>query len=284
MNDNTIKNLDFHQTFRPDRNLLSNLLMNLPDCSGKTIKEISDLTGIPTGESSGKVVPTICYLKYMGLITYELDKKKYQLDYTSLGLRIVEEDPGLSEELTLLLLHCMLTRCVNGAALWSYIFLDVLPKYHGSISKQVLNDELQNHFGKEVNTSPFNGTYTAIFEQIDILRIENEKYELQKHLYNPEMIYLYGLVLYDYWQDWVTQCFKDQKEELEISDVEITAKQLADVGFRHPFGWSEADEYKVLEYLHEKNIIALNRQMVPFSIRKTSSKEELIHNLYSELC
>lgn len=39
-------------------------------------EEISEKTGIPTGKTSGKVVPHILYAQYMGLTTYTLTKGK----------------------------------------------------------------------------------------------------------------------------------------------------------------------------------------------------------------
>ena len=70
------KGLNFHQSFKPEHNLLCSLMQSLAECSGKTAQEISKLTGIPTGDSSGKVVPTIYYLEYMGLIVENLKNKK----------------------------------------------------------------------------------------------------------------------------------------------------------------------------------------------------------------
>ena len=49
-------------------------------CSGLDIQEISNLTGIPTGKSSGKVEPMICYAEYMGIITKEKRNGLYKLN------------------------------------------------------------------------------------------------------------------------------------------------------------------------------------------------------------
>ena len=61
-------NLNFHQTFKPERQYISGLLSEIECCNGLDIQEISNQTGIPTGKSSGKVEPTISYAEYMGLI------------------------------------------------------------------------------------------------------------------------------------------------------------------------------------------------------------------------
>ncbi len=281
---NNAKGLDFHQTFKPERSCLTSLLVDLAACTGKTAEEISKVTGIPTGSSSGKVVPTISYLEYMGLITQQIDNKKFQLTYTLLGKCVSIEDPGFMEDLTLMLLHCMMTRKNKGAELWSFIICNLLPKYHGSINKENFNKELEMYFEKDVNLAPFNGTYTGIFDHLGILNISGNGYTIQSHPFNPEFLYLYGLILYEYWNDWINGYTDDEKTHRIISENEITADQLEEIGFRFPFGWSDLDEYKALEVLHDKGIISLNRQMSPFTVRKIISKEELVDLLYSELC
>ena len=46
----------------------------------------------------------------------------------------------------------------------------------------------------------------------------------------------------------------------------------------------DEEEYQALEMMANKGIIVLNRQMVPFSIRKAVEIETVIDRLYSELC
>ena len=284
MNNTPKKNLDFHQTFKPERNCLNALLTDLRECCGKGVQEISQITGIPTGKSSGKVTPTICYLEYMGLISEKFINKKYDFDYTLLGQTVVMEDPGLMEPLTLLLLHCMIVRKGSGAELWNYIICELMPKYHGKISKANLEKELSLYFDKAVNLAPFNGTYTGIFEPLNLMQITTNEYAMTSHMCNTEYIYLYAYILYEYWDQWVNALSEEEREKEKISKSEITSIQLEATGFRLPFGWNEQDEYAILQEMHDKNIIALNRQMAPFSVRRISSKEELIDLLYSELC
>ena len=278
------KNIEFHQTFKPERNCLNSLLTDLDICSGKDAQEISKITGIPTGKSSGKVVPTICYLEYMGMITETLSNKKYDLSYTALGETVMAEDPGLMEPLTLLLMNCMLLRKYAGAELWYYIICEIFPKYHGKISKSNLEKELSMHFQKEVNLAPFNGTYSTLFAPLKFLNIDSNEYALAHHTFNEEYIYLYAYVLYEYWDEWANSFSLEEQDELRISKTELTAPQIDEAGFRFPFGWDEQEEYRALEAMHDKGIIALNRQMVPFTARRVYPKEILIDLLYSELC
>ena len=119
---------------------------------------------------------------------------------------------------------------------------------------------------------------------MNLVNITDEGYKQNKHLINDEFIFLYGLVLYEYWDEWLREMNVSEKESNKASDIEITATQLWETKFRYPFGWSEQEEYQALEKLHDKGIITLNRQMVPFVVHKAMTKEELIEELYSELC
>lgn len=260
------------------------MLTALAECSGKTVQEISKITGIPTGKSSGKVVPSIYYLDYMGLIADSLSDSKYSLSYTDLGRVVIEEDPGLMEDLTLLLMHCMLTRRIHGAELWSYIFNSIMPRYHGKIRKDLFEKETELKYKKKVNLSPFYGSYAGLFSSLGVFKSDDKDYCIDKHSYNNEFVYLYGLVLFEYWHEWIESLDEKEKDNKKVSYTEITSDQLEETGFRFPFGWSEQDEYHVLEELHDRGIISLNRQMFPFVVRKTMPAEDIIQNLYSELC
>lgn len=67
--------------------------------------DISNITGIPTGTSSGKVIPHIKYLKYMGLIEYSYEETLIRLSITALGKVIYESDPFLMQDITKAIMH-----------------------------------------------------------------------------------------------------------------------------------------------------------------------------------
>lgn len=71
-----MKNVNFAQTFKPEKQYISAILKLATKNEPMTAKQISLETGIPSGESSGKVVPHIEYAKYMGLIDY-VARKSY---------------------------------------------------------------------------------------------------------------------------------------------------------------------------------------------------------------
>lgn len=64
-------NLNFHQTFKPEKQYIGSILDVANMNKALSIKDISALTGIPNGKSSGKVEPHIQYANFMGLVDFE---------------------------------------------------------------------------------------------------------------------------------------------------------------------------------------------------------------------
>ena len=69
MNDRTYSydSVNFHKTFSPQDSYITKILDLAKDNYTGTKEEISEETGIPTGKTSGKVVPHILYAQYIRL-------------------------------------------------------------------------------------------------------------------------------------------------------------------------------------------------------------------------
>ncbi len=268
-------NINFHQTFKPEGQYISSILDIADGKSWHSLKDISGITGIPQGVSSGKVEPHISYAEYMGLVKSEKKDKQIQLTRTKLGECVRMEDPGLQELLTKLLLHAMILRREEGAGMWSSIFREIFPKYHNGIKKEMLILELNQIYDNKVtakNIAPFFGSYDDFFSEIGILNVEDDVVICKSLVYNKEFIYLYALVLWAYW------------EEYYPGQEEISSAQFAELRFGKIFGWDTQSEYEVLEHLADKGLLRMNRQLMPYTILKLTNKEALISSLYSELC
>lgn len=268
-------NLNFHQTFKPEVQYISSIL-SISD--GETlfeVKDISNMTGIPNGKSSGKVEPHILYASYMGLIEFRREDGKYVLSRTPLGQAVFSEDPGLQENLTILLCHAMMCRRINGADAWKAVFSYVLPKYKTGIKRDLLLKELEKTYPGKVtskNIAPLFSSYEDMFSGIGILDANADTVSISSLQYNKEYVYLYALILFYLW------------EESIPGQDEISSVQFDTLSFGAIFGWNDELEYKVLESLSDKGIIRLNRQLMPYTILKLATKEYLIDKLYSELC
>ena len=271
---NRIINVNFHQTFKPELHYISSILEIADGSSEYTLEEISNLTGIPQGGSSGKVEPHIVYSSYMGLISREKQNGKMVLTRTTLGETVLQEDSGLQEKVTLIVLHSMMLRRINGACIWSDAFRNVLPKYRDGITKERMIMELNTTLDDKVNAKnigPFFTSYENAFSNLDVLECNGELYKTCAIPYDDECIYAYALALLEFWRE----SFPEQDE---ISSVELDT-----LAFGKSFGWDTQKEYEVLEYMSDRGFIRMNRQLMPYTILKLVDIDEIISLLYSEL-
>jgi hypothetical protein len=267
--------LNFHQTFAPEREAIAQLVRLASQNSNFLSKEeISNITSIPTGGSSGKVIPHILYSEAMGLITYQLERGKYRFSLTDLGRVIVQEDPYIIENITMWICHYNIARKSSKAQLWAYIFNSFVKITGLKAKKEVLAAGVNKHFNTEVNLTPFRSCYTAdkSFSSIQILQFEGDEIRFIPHNIDPMYKYVYA---YQLLKDW---------EDICSNDSEITIEFLInELGYGNPYLWSEKSILAVLEMLSEERIVLLNKQLNPLTIVKQASSTELLNKLYSLL-
>lgn len=269
--------VNFHQTFPPTLEYLSRLL-EITDMTDELSKEeVSEITGIPTGKSSGKVEPHIDYAIYMGMIENISNQKgKYRLIRTKLGSKIMKEDMGLREEVTQLLCHVRLTSPATGAFLWRLLIRSILPNYPNGIRFLLLEDELKKQpvfaTKKTVNMGPFYTTYEESFETFNFLAKTKDTLKIIPQTFKNELLYVYAYALLYEW------------EQIFAQNNEITADQVAILKFAAAFGFGSTLEYSIFERMSEKGIIRINGQLSPFTIIKNASSDAMIEKAYSLLC
>lgn len=130
--------LEFHETFKPEMVYIAKFLNLAAENYSGSKYEISDVSGIPTGEQKGKVEPHIKYAQFMGLIDYAYDKGTYSLSLTPLGKEVFVQDPYLHEDLTLWICHYCMVRKQLGAPQWAYLVHEVHPGFGESIRQDRL--------------------------------------------------------------------------------------------------------------------------------------------------
>lgn len=269
-----LSNLNFHQTFPPIPDGISRLLSVADRGGAYTKEEISQQTGIPTGKSSGKVEPYIRYAVYMGLLKDDVEGGKHTLSTTSLGQELRLQDPGLMETVSLFLCHTRLSSKQTGASLWAYLFKMVLPGYPDGITETLLRDELQKAAkpGTEVNKTPFLSSYSGMFGPLRLLSTDGGRLCAAASFCDPERLYGYA---YGLLYEWET-VFPERKE--------ITAEELRSLNLTTTFGLSREAFEDLLHRLSEAGILHFNRQLVPYTVIKAQTSDEMIPLLYSLLC
>lgn len=269
--------VNFHQTFPPTLEYLSRLL-EITDMTDELSKEeISEITGIPTGKSSGKVEPHIDYAIYMGLVeNISSQRGRFKLIRTKNGIIIMKEDLGLREEVTQLLCHVRLTSPTTGAFLWSLLIRGILPNYPNGIKFLLLKDELKKQpvfaTKKAANIGPFYTTYHESFDTFNLIAKTKDILKIIPQTFKKELLYVYAYALLYEWE----RAFPQNNE--------ITVDELSTLKFAAAFGFEDTLKYQVLEKLSEKRIIRINGQLSPFTIIKNASSEAMVEKAYSLLC
>lgn len=268
-----LSNLNFHQTFPPDGNMISRLLTSDIFNIALSKEEISQLTGIPTGKSSGKVEPHIKYAEYMGLLRDSFSEGKHTLTLTPLGKCILEEDPSLSEKVSILTCYLQMTSAFDGAPLWETIVSEVLPRNRFIIAESALRDILSRETEVVINYGPFfSSLEDAFFSPLQIVERSGESLRTKKQRYEADMIYVYA---YAFFKEWETRY---------PSRDELTADEISTILMPGSMGWLSQDFYLIMEHMQEKGLLSFNRQLVPYIVTKHNTSGGLLPKLFSELC
>lgn len=271
--------LKFHETFQPEVGYVAKILeLASMNYSGNKF-EISEKTGIPTGNQKGKVEPHIRYAFFMGLIFYEYDKSIYSLVLTPLGKEVYEQDPYLHENLSKWICHYGISRKEKGAPQWSFLVNDAHVGFIQGITSERLLAQALNSFEGNITFEEAFGVLKrsyldGFFSALEYIYIDEETGELQfNELYErEELLFVYAYAIMSSWEDTLS-------EKNEITLIEL----INELSFGKVFGLNDDSVCEVLDELVDENIFNLNRQLFPATIIRTSTVEELIPRLYSRL-
>lgn len=268
-------NLNFHQTFAPEREYISKLL-TLADGNLPLSKEaIFEKTGIPTGKSSGKVEPHIRYAVFMGLLTDQTKSGEHLLARTEFGQAVFESDPHLLEPLTMLLCHYNLSSPVSGAALWHYVFHKAIPGLGLNINNDALTSVCKNEFGPtKINFSPLRTCYIEdkCFGQLGLLGSEKEPWTFKGSPYQSDYRYAYAYTLLTSWE-----LLLPDRSELTLDEVQSV------LGWNKPYLWNDRDTLNILDSLSDLRVLSLNRQLTPITVIRNTVQHSVLEKLYSAL-
>ena len=274
-------NINFAATFLPERVYLSKLLIffrknkgrndfvelyGIDNCWSSIYVQISELTGIPNGKSTGKVVPHINYLVGMGLLSKTSDW--YEL--SAFGNVMVEEDLSFEEPLTMLVAHVMLCDKYEGSEVYHEVFSKLTTM--GSILRKNLIE------GLNINNrvmSPLVGTYTddAAFSKLRILREQDERLILSSiKLDNHEWLPAFGAAIIH-----LLNTHFSGKHQISIIDFE------EDTGFSACLGYAPSDTWGLIENLASAGYLRVSALVTPPVIEAVMNEGEAWERLYDNL-
>lgn len=265
----------FHQSFMPERRHLSSLLALAARQFTGTLEVISEATGIPTGKSSGKVLPHLRYAECMGMLVVRADGNGiYTINITPLGSLIVAEDPLLHEAVTQLILHLMLSRPC-GASVWHALFGRSRVALGRQFSPEAATTYLTAELGNSTSIpGPLFSTYReeSSLARTGVLNVE--KAQLSRSPLPLVSEYFFG---YAY-------CWLRSWEELAPHDQQKPTNELEQMTrFEEMTGWTASQFESFLSWCSDHHIIRVDRQTGVPLIMKLATSNEVISKIYSEL-
>lgn len=281
--------LNFPQTFLPERRLLAQLLSFTAKngCGDKV--EIGMQTGIPTGDSTGKVEPMIRYAEGMGLITVTKISSNWQLSLTRVGKVILNEDPFLSEQQSLWMMHLLMCRrqTVASPAIglcdpWFALFAEGGFRLGNCFSQNdFLNFLIDRHGSKGYLKSLSSVVIRSYFEEscfAAISALQEDVVNGEKILYrqpapaNKQFFPVYATYIYLIWDELF---FNESQVSLEIFSTQSRCFLV--------LGWDEVMIARWLDWMSDEGIIQIDRHTGSTILLRLKKTEQIIGNIYDEL-
>lgn len=274
-------NLNFHNTFQPQLIYVAKILNLAANGFCGDEFEISNITGIPTGTSSGKVIPHLWYSKYMGLINFEKKDSKFMLKITKLGRVIFDEDPYLMEDVSKVLLHYNITDVKNGAPQWAFLFREFNSNLNEEYSFKYIEECFQESVGKATAKLSIakNSYCNKCFDILNVFNVEKESVKFTQVHPRNDLINAYAYTLIKDIEDKAAAITYEENSTIEIN--EITIDQLVcDLKWNKPLGLDYDSTLEVLDEIALQGYIKLNKQLKPMTIIKLVKSDEILLDLY----
>lgn len=267
---------NFHKTFIPERQYINAILRFASKGGSGDIQTIAAQTGIPTGEFSGKVDPTLDYCKAMGLICFQNKGSIRTTQLTPFGRVVLLEDAFLKEPITQWIAHFKLCDPKMGAETWYQTF------YAGAhiLGSEFNRDQLDDYLAGVYMTTRRGliGPLVRMYEDkasFSICGALSEESNIIRRRIPPisnELGYGYGV--------WLIQLL----ENFFPNITQVTVTELDRVaGWRTIPGWDASETQRVLEIIERKGIISVDRSMKPWILRPNQTSASVWPKIYCDL-
>jgi hypothetical protein len=269
---------NFHKTFKPERQYIHAMLRFAASGREGDYQEISTVTGIPTGTSSGKVPAIIDYCRGMGLIRL-IGQERSSIkkpDLTPFGRVVLIEDPYLKVNVSQWIAHLNLCCPMSGADVWYRTFFSGTQSLGMSFDRAKLETYLSYAYGvdKAGLIGPLIGTYEddAAFRICGVLSESCGTVTRKPAPISDDFGYGYGA--------WLLQLISSHfPKSGQVSTTELDAH----AGWRTIPGWDIGTHQRILELVERKGLIEVDRHMEPWLLRPKASAEATWKRIYDDL-
>jgi len=279
--------LNFPQTFLPERRLLSKILEFAAKNGSGTKVAIGEITGIPTGKSTGKVEPIIYYSCAMGLINAcKKNAGIWELSITQLGSLIIQEDPFLSELQTLWMMHLMLCRRVMGgdsvsgvADAWFALFAEGSFRLGDKFKQLSFQEVLTDRYGEKSYLQSLSGVVLrsylkeSCFGHIGVLhRVEDELIVRVTAPIDKEFFPVYAAYFYLIW------------DEFFLDDDQVSLDVFSERSyFFSIINWEDSAKSRWLTWMSDQGLIQVDRYTGSPVLLRLKTTDLVVMEIYSEL-
>lgn len=272
---NTRLSRNFHRTFTPEKQYLGKLLQYAAGNGIYDMQAIADDTGIPTGTSSGKALPTADYCIGMGLVRVEVIDTIETLTLTTFGRTVLLEDKFFREPLTQWIAHLNLCDKISGAEVWYQTFWESTSVLGEEFTKNSLNDWIctilkvsnQNILGPTIRMYEDPNSFSAC----GAVSTSGETILRKKPPCDPSYVFGYAA--------WIAAGI----ERAGRNGSQVTVDELDDFcGFRSVTNWNLPESQEILSSLEQKGLVSVDRHMHPWIICVKYPADLLWKRLYED--
>ena len=272
---------NFHRTFKPERQYINAMLRFAAAGKSGDLKTISEETGIPMGESSGKAPATLDYCRGMGLIRLSSKSTGAGVktpELTPFGRIILLEDPFLKERISQWLAHFNLCSPKTGAETWYQVFFAGVHTLGHIFTRDQLKSHLQLIFNTQ-NQKKLIGPLIGMYEEESAFKACGALYNADGNTISKTEAPVLDELARGYGA-WILQMISDyfpDRHQISVTDLDKSA------GWKTIPGWSVSSSIDLLETLEQKAMISVDRQMDPWLIQPVMAPEEAWRNVYADM-
>lgn len=259
---------NFNLTFEPDRLGLSSLLIFIKKNKNSSVDEIVQETGIPSGKSSGKVIPFLQYLSAMRLINYEGSMKNLSFSLTKLGEIVLVEDPLMTMNITQWILHANMCNANYGSDIWLSFFDNWKSFESREVNRVARNNNIERKKYTPMLNMYLNDNCFAYAKIIKSDRTGKYFSRLEAPLI-LEYIPMFGAVCI-----YLMDSMFSTKTQISIEEFEEKTK------FSNVFGWNLDNQELVYEKIASLGFIKINSLVSPKCIQPLISVDSAFENIY----
>lgn len=269
--------INFHKTFVPERRFIGALLHYAALGKQGTYQEIAEETGIPMGESTGKVPAILDYARGMGLVYLANEKgAAKQPILTPWGQVVYTEDKYLGEPLTQWVAHMNLCRPDIGARAWWSVFAEGRQVLGSNFTQTQLENYLIGIFGAGSNrTGPMIRTYLddAAFGRAGVVVVsDDDLIERRKAPLFDAYATVYSALILTF-----MEAHFPKQAQVTLVDLDAITRWF------DTCLWSREDIERLCTLLERKGLVTVDRQMRPWILDKGATADEVWPHIFDDL-